>query len=148
MTDDPHDLDRFVAAQVGTYDRALQELKAGAKRSHWMWFIFPQIAGLGHSEMARRYAITGPGEATAYLQHPMLGPRLEACAAALLPWANRSARDIMGSPDDMKLRSSMTLFVYVAPELAPAREVFTQVLDAFFQGAADERTLKLMADGL
>ena len=108
-----------------------------------MWFIFPQIAGLGHSETAKRYAITGHEEAQAYLHHPLLGPRLETCAAALLPWSNRSARDIMGSPDDVKLRSSMTLFAAVATE----RKVFTQVLEGFFHGAPDERTLRLLADG-
>lgn len=143
MTDDHYQLNRFVSAQADTYDRALQELKAGSKRSHWMWFIFPQIAGLGHSDMARRYAITGREEAQAYLRHPLLGPRLQTCAAALLPWSTRSAREIMGVPDDMKLRSSMTLFSAVAPE----QQVFTQVLEVFFQGAADERTLRIMADG-
>ncbi len=143
MTDDHYQLNRFVAAQADTYERALKELRAGSKRSHWMWFIFPQIAGLGHSEMARRYAISGDEEANAYLRHPLLGPRLETCAATLLQWSNRSALDIMGSPDDMKLRSSMTLFAAVAPE----RQVFTQVLEAFFQGVQDQRTLRLMADG-
>ena len=101
---DPHDLQRFVDAQQSVYDRALAELKAGHKQSHWMWFIFPQIAGLGHSDMARRYAIKDANEATAYAQHPLLGPRLEECAEALLAHAERPARQILGSPDDMKLR--------------------------------------------
>lgn len=140
---DPYQLDRFVTAQANTYERALEELQTGSKRSHWMWFVFPQIAGLGHSDMAKRYAIASPDEARAYLHHPVLGPRLETCATALLAWRDRSARNIMGSPDDMKLRSSMTLFAAVAPE----REVFSQVLEAFFNGEADSRTLQLMAAG-
>ncbi|WP_019340975.1 DUF1810 domain-containing protein [Stutzerimonas stutzeri] len=133
---DPHDLQRFVDAQQSIYDRALAELKAGHKQSHWMWFIFPQIAGLGHSDMARRYAIKDAEEATAYLAHPLLGPRLEQCAQALLAHAERPARQILGSPDDMKLRSSMTLFAAVAPE----RTVFQAVLDAFFPAGADPVT--------
>jgi uncharacterized protein (DUF1810 family) len=134
---DPHDLQRFVDAQQSIYDRALAELNAGHKQSHWMWFIFPQIAGLGHSDMARRYAIKDADEATAYLKHPLLGPRLEQCAQALLAHAERPARQILGSPDDMKLRSSMTLFAAVAPE----RETFQAVLDAFFAADPDSATL-------
>ncbi|MGE6994257.1 DUF1810 domain-containing protein [Pseudomonas sp. NPDC047961] len=134
---DPHDLQRFVDAQQSIYDRALAELNAGYKQSHWMWFIFPQIAGLGHSDMARRYAIKDADEATAYLEHPLLGPRLEQCAQALLAHAERPARQILGSPDDMKLRSSMTLFAAVAPE----RETFQAVLDAFFAADPDSATL-------
>jgi uncharacterized protein (DUF1810 family) len=134
---DPHDLQRFVDAQQSIYDRALAELNAGHKQSHWMWFIFPQIAGLGHSDMARRYAIKDADEATAYLEHPLLGPRLEQCAQALLAHAERPARQILGSPDDMKLRSSMTLFAAVAPE----RETFQAVLDAFFAADPDSATL-------
>ena len=134
---DPHDLQRFVDAQHSIYDRALAELNAGHKQSHWMWFIFPQIAGLGHSDMARRYAIKDADEATAYLEHPLLGPRLEQCAQALLAHAERPARQILGSPDDMKLRSSMTLFAAVAPE----RTTFQAVLDAFFAADPDSATL-------
>lgn len=135
---DPYDLKRFVAAQEGIYDRALAELRDGRKRSHWMWFIFPQISGLGHSDMARRYAITGTDEALAYLKHPLLGPRLETCAQAMLQHTDLSARQILGSPDDLKLRSSMTLFSAVAPE----RTVYAQVLDAFYNGEADPATLE------
>ena len=134
---DPHDLQRFVDAQQSSYDRALGELKAGRKQSHWMWFIFPQIAGLGHSDMARRYAIKDADEAAAYVQHPLLGTRLEECAQALLAHAERPARQILGSPDDMKLHSSMTLFAAVAPE----RTVFQAVLDAFFAANPDPATL-------
>ncbi|UNG17403.1 DUF1810 domain-containing protein [Stutzerimonas zhaodongensis] len=134
---DPHDLQRFVDAQQSIYDRALAELNVGHKQSHWMWFIFPQIAGLGHSDMARRYAIKDADEAAAYLEHPLLGPRLEQCAQALLAHAERPARQILGSPDDMKLRSSMTLFAAVAPE----RETFQAVLDAFFAADPDSATL-------
>ncbi|MFI8739347.1 DUF1810 domain-containing protein [Stutzerimonas zhaodongensis] len=134
---DPHDLQRFVDAQQSIYDRALAELNAGHKQSHWMWFIFPQIAGLGHSDMARRYAIKDADEAAAYLEHPLLGPRLEQCAQALLAHAERPARQILGSPDDMKLRSSMTLFAAVAPE----RPTFQAVLDAFFAADPDPATL-------
>ncbi|WP_404437046.1 DUF1810 domain-containing protein [Stutzerimonas chloritidismutans] len=134
---DPHDLQRFVEAQTPVYERALEELRAGHKQSHWMWFVFPQIAGLGHSAMAQRYAISGVDEARAYLEHPLLGPRLQACAQAILLHRDRSARQILGSPDDLKLRSSMTLFAAVAPE----QPLFQQVLDTFFEGEADPQTL-------
>ena len=134
---DPHDLKRFVDAQQPIYDRALAELHAGSKQSHWMWFIFPQLAGLGHSSMAQRYGIKGADEATAYLQHPLLGPRLDECTAALLQHTERSARQILGSTDDMKLRSSMTLFTAVAPETT----LYRQVLDQFYSGQADFTTL-------
>ena len=134
---DQFDLKRFVDAQASTYERALKELQSGRKQSHWMWFVFPQLAGLGHSDMARRYGISGREEAIAYLQHPLLGERLARCYAALLEWKGRSATHIMGSPDDMKLRSSMTLFAAVAPE----QQVFRDVLEAFFKGQADELSL-------
>jgi len=134
---DPHDLQRFVEAQTPVYERALEELRAGHKQSHWMWFVFPQIAGLGNSAMAQRYAISGVDEARAYLEHPLLGPRLQACAQAMLLHRDRSARQILGSPDDLKLRSSMTLFAAVAPE----QPLFQQVLDTFFEGEADSQTL-------
>lgn len=138
---DPYDLQRFVDAQRPIYDRALAELKAGLKQSHWMWFIFPQIAGLGRSETARRYAIQNAEEAKAYVEHPLLGPRLEGCAHALLAHSERPARQILGMPDDMKLHSSMTLFAAVAPE----RGVFQQNLDAFFAGQPDSATLSRLA---
>ncbi|NKQ10933.1 DUF1810 domain-containing protein [Pseudomonas sp. SST3] len=134
---DRDELQRFVVAQAPVYHRVLGELRAGQKRSHWMWFIFPQIAGLGSSEMARRYAISDLDEARAYLGHDVLGPRLHECAQAMLLHIERSARQILGSPDDLKLRSSMTLFAAAAPD----QPVFQQVLDAFFNGEADPATL-------
>ena len=133
------DLDRFVAAQAGVYDQALAELTAGRKRTHWMWFIFPQIAGLGSSPAAQRYAIPSLDEARAYLAHPVLGPRLRECARALLAVDGRSARDILGHPDDLKLRSSMTLFARAADD----PEVFQAVLDRYYDGP-DPRTLTLL----
>ena len=133
------DLDRFLAAQAGVYDRALAELTAGRKRTHWMWFVFPQIAGLGSSPTAQRYAITSLDEARAYLAHPVLGPRLRECAGALLGVDGRSARDILGHPDDLKLRSSMTLFARAADD----PEVFQAVLDRYYDGP-DPLTLKLL----
>ncbi len=112
---DPFDLARFVDAQHGTYDQALQELTAGHKQSHWMWFIFPQLAGLGSSAMAERYAIGSLDEARAYLQHPLLGERLRICTAAVNAVRGRTAGQVFGSPDDMKFRSSMTLFALAGP---------------------------------
>jgi uncharacterized protein (DUF1810 family) len=134
----PDPLQRFVAAQDsnGTYERALGELRAGRKTSHWMWFVFPQIAGLGQSEMSRRYAIASAEEARAYLDHPVLGPRLVESAEALLGHKGKSAEEILGGIDAVKLRSSMTLFAAVAPE----RAVFQRVLDRYFGGEADEET--------
>lgn len=129
-------LSRFVDAQATTYDTALAELRAGAKRSHWMWWIFPQIAGLGHSETARRYAIASRAEAMAYLAHPLLGPRLIDATRAVAA-ANGSAAAIMGSVDAIKLRSSMTLFATVASDPTP----FRAVLDRFFGGQDDPATL-------
>ena len=136
------DLERFVRAQdgSGTYDRALAELRAGLKTSHWMWFVFPQVAGLGSSTMAQRYAIGSLEEARDYLAHPVLGPRLTECAEAILSHSDRTAHDILGSPDDVKLRSSMTLFVLAA---GPG-SVFQRVLDAFFDGEMDPRTVDLL----
>ena len=133
---DPHDLQRFVAAQDGVYVRALEELRGGAKRSHWMWFIFPQIEGLGRSEMARRYAIRSGEEADAYLRHEVLGPRLRECAAALLGVEGKTADDIMGFPDDLKLQSSMTLFAHVSG----LGSVFHLVLQKFYRGQQDAET--------
>lgn len=132
------DLARFVAAQDPIIDRALAELRAGRKRSHWMWFVFPQIAGLGHSDMARRYAIASLGEARAYLAHPVLGPRLEACTRAVLSLEDRSVCDIFGFPDDRKFHSSMTLFAHAAP----ANDLFRDALNKYFGGEWDKATLE------
>jgi len=134
---EPYDLDRFVAAQEGVYTRALAELQAGEKRSHWMWFIFPQIAGLGSSPKAQRYAIGSLGEAGAYLEHPVLGPRLRTCTAAVNAVAGRSAHAIFGAPDDVKFRSSMTLFAAAAPD----EPLFAQALTQYFGGSPDPLTL-------
>jgi uncharacterized protein (DUF1810 family) len=139
--DDPIDLRRFVAAQEDAYDLALRELRAGRKRSHWMWFIFPQFAGLGSSTMAQRFAIGSVAEAEAYLAHPVLGPRLVKCCEAVLGVVGRTAYEIMGTPDDLKLRSCATLFAH----LAPAGSVFERVLDKYYEGKPDQRTLELMA---
>jgi uncharacterized protein (DUF1810 family) len=132
---DPHDLQRFVTAQDsgGTYEQALAELRTGRKTSHWMWFVFPQRAGLGQSEMSRRYAIGSPEEARAYLDHPVLGPRLIECAGALLTHEERSAREILGEIDAVKLRSSMTLF----SRAASGQQVFQRVLDRYYDGEPD-----------
>lgn len=134
---DQFQLQRFVQAQQSIYPQALAELKAGRKRSHWMWFVFPQLRGLGHSEMAQRYGISGADEARAYLAHPLLGPRLEACTQALLHHAGRSAREILGTPDDLKFRSCMTLFASVAGKPG----LYRKALDTFFDGAPDRPTL-------
>ena len=138
--DDPLDLGRFVRAQEETYARAVAELRRGQKESHWMWFIFPQIAGLGGSPMAVRYAMGSVEEARAFLKHPVLGPRLLECCRALLAVEGKSASEIMGYPDDVKLRSSMTLFALVA-DGAPE---FRSVLEKYFGGVQDERTLELV----
>ena len=139
--DDPHDLARFLSAQEGCHARALAEIRGGRKRSHWMWFVFPQLAGLGYSATARHYAIAGLDEARAYLAHPVLGPRLVECAQALLDVPGRTAHEIFGSPDDLKLRSCATLFA----RAAPAGSVFEQVLDRYYAGERDPRTLELLS---
>ena len=138
-TEDPYDLQRFVAAQDagGTYDRAAAELRSGRKTSHWMWFVFPQIAGLGFSPTSQKYAITSLAEARAYLKHPVLGPRLTESAAILTGQQGRSAEQIFGDPDAQKLRSSMTLFMYAA---APGEPLFRLVLEQYFGGAPDPAT--------
>jgi uncharacterized protein (DUF1810 family) len=135
---DPFDLDRFLAAQDrgGTYEAALAELRRGEKTGHWIWFVFPQVAGLGHSPTSRHYAIGSLAEAKAYLAHPVLGPRLRACARALLEVEGRSAVEILGDLDAHKLRSSMTLF----HRADPGAEVFTAVLERYFGGVADPAT--------
>jgi len=135
-----YDLQRFLSAQETTYDSALAEIKRGRKTSHWMWFIFPQLAGLGLSEMNRRYAISSIGEATAYLQHPILSERLREISLAVLQNRVADAHAIFGSPDERKLRSCMTLFAAI-PDTNP---VFQQVLDRFYQGSPDMRTLELL----
>jgi len=137
-TEDPYDLQRFVAAQDtgGTYDHATAELRGGRKTSHWMWFIFPQIAGLGYSPVSRAYAITSLAEARAYLAHPVLGPRLTECAAILTRLPGRSAEPVLGEVDALKLRSCVTLFMHAAP----GEPVFRQVLDRYFDGVPDPAT--------
>jgi uncharacterized protein (DUF1810 family) len=137
---DPFQLQRFLTAQAGSYEVALQELLQGQKRSHWMWFIFPQVAGLGRSAMAEAYAIRSRAEAEAYLSHAVLGRRLEQCCAALLQHQGRPVQDIMGRPDDLKLCSSMTLFAMVAPP----DSVFQRVLDMFYSGQRDDRTVSFL----
>ncbi|CAN5712715.1 DUF1810 domain-containing protein [soil metagenome] len=140
MADDPFDLNRFVSAQMNVYSGALREIQDGRKQSHWMWFIFPQIAGLGMSETARFYAIGSRAEAKAFLDHPILGRRIVECAEAALQHSDRSALGIFGRPDDIKLRSSATLFASVNGS-DPA---FHRVLDHFFDGQPDDRTLELL----
>ncbi|THD77120.1 MAG: DUF1810 domain-containing protein [Phenylobacterium sp.] len=140
MAADPFHLQRFVDAQAGVYETALAELIAGDKRSHWMWFVFPQVAGLGLSPTAQRYAIGSLAEAQAYLAHPMLGPRLCACTAAVNAVEGRSAHQVFGSPDDLKFRSSMTLF----REAAPDEPAFATALRKYFDGEADPRTLEIL----
>ena len=138
--EDPYDLHRFVHAQEHDYARALDELRHGRKRSHWMWYVFPQLAGLGSSAMAERYAIRSLAEAKAYLRHAVLGPRLVTCAEAALDIDGRTATEIFGTPDDLKLRSCATLFAQVsAPDSA-----FHRLLDRFFGGQPDPRTLELL----
>lgn len=138
-----YDLHRFIEAQNGIYEQALAELKTGRKRSHWMWFIFPQIAGLGTSPMAEKYAIRSAEEASAYLADPILGSRLLRCVEAILAIKDRSARDIMGSPDDLKLRSSMTLFSAISDHGSP----FHKAIDQFYDGKFDERTISILSAG-
>ena len=135
--DDPYDLERFVAAQNAgkTYDHAVEELRRGRKTSHWMWFVFPQVAGLGQSHLSRTYAISSLEEARAYLQHPVLGPRLRECAALVAGSASGTATEIFGGIDTQKLRSSMTLFAAVSDE-----PVFRAVLDQYFAGSEDDAT--------
>jgi uncharacterized protein (DUF1810 family) len=138
LNEDPWQLQRFVTAQDrgGTYQRAVAELRAGEKRSHWMWFIFPQVAGLGMSSVSQEYAISSAEEARAYLDHPELGPRLRECAAIVAATEGRTADQVFGPVDAMKLRSSMTLFA-----AATGEPVFTEVLEKFFGGEPDQATV-------
>lgn len=140
--EDPFDLERFVLAQDanGTYHRALEELRNGFKQTHWMWFVFPQVAGLGQSPTSRKYAITSRAEAEAYLRHPLLGPRLVESANAVAAHTGLSAVRIFGGIDAQKLRSSMTLFLRAAPE----EPVFQEVLDRYFDGSPDPATDRLL----
>ena len=135
--DDPFDLQRFIDAQDRVYDNVCAELRSGRKRTHWMWFIFPQIAGLGHSAMAQRYAISSLEEAKAYLNHPVLGPRLRECTRLVTLVEGRSAYEILGSPDDMKFHSCLTLFANAAPE----DRVFWDALESYFDGEEDSLTV-------
>ena len=141
VSNDPFDLERFVQAQAADYDRALSELRDGEKRSHWMWYIFPQIEGLGNSPMSRRYSIKSAAEARAYLDHPILGPRLRECAAVVNGIVGRSAHEILGSPDDLKLRSCATLFASASKD-----GVFEQLLRKYFNGEHDSETLCLLGE--
>jgi uncharacterized protein (DUF1810 family) len=136
-TSDPFDLARFLYAQEGIYERAVLELGAGRKATHWMWFVFPQIRGLGHSETARRYAIGSAAEARAYLDHPVLGPRLRHCVGLLLGPVQQSAQEIFGYPDYLKLRSCLTLFAAVRTD----ERIFQDALERYFDGIADPLTL-------
>jgi uncharacterized protein (DUF1810 family) len=133
-------MERFIKAQREDYKTALKEISDGRKRSHWMWYIFPQVAGLGYSETSRYYAIRDVHEAQAYLDHPVLGPRLVEISEALLGLETTDPHAVFGSPDDMKLKSSMTLFA----ALPGSNPVFQAVLDKFFSGKKDEKTLQLM----
>ena len=137
---DPYNLARFVHAQEADYQQALSEIRSGRKRSHWMWYVFPQFEGLGISATARRYSVKSVAEAEAYLAHPVLGPRLVECAEAILRVEGLSAVEILSSPDHMKLRSCATLFASVAPE----GSVFHRILDKYFPGERDDNTLRLI----
>ena len=135
------DLERFIRAQEGTYQQAVAELRAGHKRTHWMWFIFPQIKGLGSSEMAQRYAISSLDEAKAYLEHPVLGDRLRECTGIVVALEGKGIEDIFGYPDDLKFHSSITLFAKAA-EISEEDLVFSQALDKYFQGKEDAATIE------
>ncbi|HEX2596439.1 MAG TPA: DUF1810 domain-containing protein [Luteimonas sp.] len=138
---DPFQLQRFVDAQAPVFETVCAELCAGRKASHWMWFVFPQLRGLGHSAMAQRYGIASLDEARAYLAHPLLGPRLHDCTRRVLQVEGRSVRAIFGTPDDFKFRSCMTLFGFAAPD----EDVFAQALDRYFGGEPDPRTLEQLS---
>ena len=138
--EDPHDLNRFLNAQEGVYERALAELKDGQKRTHWMWFIFPQVEGLGQSPTARRYAIKSRDEARQYLEHSVLGKRLLECTEAVLALKGGSASEVFGYPDDLKFKSSMTLF----ENIAGPGSIFSVALDRYCRGERDVATLRLL----
>ncbi|HNT33950.1 MAG TPA: DUF1810 domain-containing protein [bacterium] len=138
---DSHNLERFVSAQNGIFERVLTELRGGQKTTHWMWFIFPQYKGLGSSSTSRHYAIKSLSEATAYLEHPVLGGRLLECCQALLQLECKSAHEIFGYPDELKLRSCMTLF----ESISPSNSIFSEVLQKYFGGQKDQYTLTLIS---
>lgn len=139
---DPYRLERFVKAQKSVFEQVLSELRAGRKRSHWIWFIFPQLKGLGHSAMAQEYGIASREEAEAYLQHPVLGPRLKQCTELVNAVEGQSIEAILGYPDDLKFRSSITLFATVAPEEA----VFKEALGKYFSGEPDQLTVQRLVE--
>jgi len=139
-SDDPYNLNRFVQAQEANYQHALAELRGGKKRTHWMWYIFPQLDGLALSSTAKHYSIKSVEEAEAYLEHPILEPRLLECAEAIIHIEGRTATEIFGSPDDLKLRSCATLFAYVLPP----GSVFDRLLKKYYGGGRDEKTLQLL----
>jgi len=139
-SDDPYDLARFVRAQEKDYERALSEIRSGRKRTHWMWYIFPQIDGLAFSSTSKHYSIKSLAEAKAYLSHPILGPRLLECAEAVVRVEGRSTTEIFGSPDDLKLRSCATLFACVSPR----DSVFDRLLQKYYRGGRDGKTLRLL----
>lgn len=139
-TNDPHNLLRFLQAQEDNYEEALAEIRSGKKRTHWMWYVFPQLAGLGFSSTAQHFAIKSLDEARAYLEHPILGVRLRECAEAAVRIEGKSACEIFGTPDDLKLKSCATLFACVSPP----DSVFEQLLERFYQGTRDNRTLELL----
>ncbi len=139
---DPHDLQRFVEAQSPVISQVKTELRSGRKRSHWMWFVFPQVAGLGSSRLARRYAIGSREEAVAYAGHPVLGPRLRECTELVNGIEGRSASEVFGSPDDRKFQSSMTLFAAVAADPTP----FETALERYYGGERDETTIDLLSE--
>jgi uncharacterized protein (DUF1810 family) len=141
LTGDPFDLERFIAAQDAMWPRVLAEMAAGRKESHWIWFVFPQVAGLGHSAMAQLYAITSLEEARAYLAHPVLRTRLREVTDLVLNVEGRSVHDIFGNPDDMKFRSSMTLFDAISPN-----DIFAAALDKYFSAERDARTLSILRE--
>ena len=135
-----YDLERFIQAQQQDFDTALEEIENGRKQSHWIWYIFPQVAGLGNSVMAKKYAIASKAEAVKYLQHAVLGQRLQQCVHALLQHGDKSINSIMGFPDDLKLKSSMTLFAAISPP----NNMFAKALDTFYGGEVDEATIKFL----
>ncbi len=138
---DPHDLSRFVVAQKNKYEMALQEIRNGRKQSHWMWFVFPQIVGLGRTETSKTYAIKSREEAIAYLEYPTLNDRLREISETLLSVQGKSANEIFGTPDDLKLHSSMTLFKSVTTD----NEIFLQVLNKYYSGEEDPQTVRILS---
>ncbi len=140
MRDDPYDLDRFLQAQEGVYPAAIRELAAGCKTSHWMWYIFPQVSGLGHSTMARYYALSSLSEAASYRKHPVLGSRLLECTKLVNAVQGRSIREILGYPDDLKFRSSMTLFALTTED----NLIFLEALRKYYKGIPDRTTLHIL----